>query len=73
MRKYQFVLLQADFSPVPALAPVIHAESLADAAGKFARKHGLDMPAYWDEPAFEREIDMTFKHAKGSVRCRIAW
>lgn len=73
MRKYRFTLLQADFSPPPALAPVIHAESLADAAGKFARKHGLEMPAYWDEPAYDREMEMTFTHAKGSLRCRIDW
>lgn len=73
MRKYRFELVDADFSPVPPLAPVIHAASVADAAAKFARKHGLDMPAWWDEPSFEREMDMVFTHAKGSVRCRITW
>lgn len=73
MRKYRFELLESDLSPLPDLAPVIHAESLADAAGKFARKHGLAMPAYWDEPSFERQMDMIFRHDKGSVRCRIFW
>lgn len=73
MRKYRFQPIQADFSPLPEFAPVIHAASLADAAEKFARKHGLALPAYWDEPSFEREMEMTFRHAKGSVRIRIVW
>ena len=71
--KYQFDFIRTTIPEYKELAHIIHASSLTDALLKFTRKHQLEMPAYWDEPAYDRQIDMAFKHAKGDVWYSISW
>lgn len=71
--KYHFELIRATIPEYKELAHIIHASSLTDAMQKFTRKHQLEMPAYWDEPTYDRQIDIAFKHASGEAVYAITW
>ena len=73
MKKYRFDLQRSTINEYNELAHIIHAWSLADAVQKFIRKHGLEAPAYWDEPSYEKHIEMVFKNDRGSVWYSISW
>jgi len=73
LRKYHFELIRSTIPEYKELAHIIHASSLADAVQKFTRKHRLDAPAYWDEPAFDTFMEMIFKDNRGSVSYKISW
>lgn len=73
MRKYHFDLQRATIPEYRELAHIIHAWSLDDAVRKFTRKHGLEAPAYWDEPSFDNQMDMVFKHERGDAWYSISW
>ena len=73
MGKYHFQLQRTTIMEYKELAHVIHANSLADAVQKFIRKHGLEAPAYWDEPTFDRSMEMRFRSSKGDVWYAISW
>jgi hypothetical protein len=73
LKKYKFELLQTDISGFIEIDHVIPAHSLSDAIQKFIRKHGLEAPAYWDEPFFDKHIELTFKNKHGSVRYHVSW
>jgi hypothetical protein len=52
---------------------IILASSLTDATQKFIRKHELEAPAYWDEPSYDRFIELTFTSDYGAVKYHISW
>lgn len=73
MIKYVFDQRQCSIPQFREIDHIIPAWSLTDAITKFARKHRLEMPAYWDEPDFDRNIELTFKHKHGTVTYHIRW
>lgn len=73
MRKYKFDLLHANIPDFVEKDHIILAHSLTDAIQKFVRKHHLEAPAYWDEPSFDKNIELIFKSRDGSVKYRISW
>lgn len=73
MRKYKFDLLRSTIAHFKEKDHIIPAQSLTDAVLKFVRKHELEAPAYWDEPAYEKVIEMTFKCDYGNVTYHISW
>lgn len=73
MRHFRFELLYNHIPDFREKDHVIPAGSLADAVQKFARKHDLDAPAYWDEPTFDKVIDLSFKQGSYEIRYRITW
>lgn len=73
MKKYKFDLLDTTISNFKEKDHIIPAQSLADAVRKFVRKHELQAPAYWDEPSFDREMELTFKSKYGVITYRISW
>ena len=73
MRKYRFDLLHHDIPGFVEKDHIIEAQSLEDALLKFSRKHELDAPPYWDEPSFDKMIEITFKRAGHGARYRITW
>lgn len=73
MTKYRFDLVESTIAGFKERDHIIPAQSLADAVQKFIRKHELEAPAYWDEPFFDKTIDLTFKNESGNVKYRISW
>lgn len=73
MIKYRFDMIEQRMAVFVEKDHIIQGHSLADAVTKFCRKHGLEAPAYWDEPSYDTFIDLTFTGANGSVRYRISW
>lgn len=73
MKKYKFDLLQSTIKGFKEIDHIIPANSLTDAIQKFIRKHDLEAPAYWDEPSFDKNIEMTFKSDRGDVKYLISW
>lgn len=73
MKKYKFILKQCTIRGFAEKDHIIPAHSLEDAVQKFIRKHDLEAPAYWDEPFFDQEIEMTFKNEYGEVLYHISW
>ena len=61
MRKYHFNLLQSNITGFLEKDHIIPATSLEDAVRKFTRKHELEAPAYWDEPFFDKNIELILK------------
>jgi len=73
MRKYRFDLL---FNEIPGFVEkdhIIPAHSLEDAMRKFTRKHEIDLPPYWDEPSYDKSMEVSFKREGATVRYRISW
>lgn len=73
MKKYKFELIQCTISGFTEKDHIIPAHSLEDAVRKFIRKHELEAPAYWDEPFFDQEIELTFKNEYGDVLYHLSW
>ncbi|MEW9668719.1 hypothetical protein [Ammoniphilus sp. 3BR4] len=73
MTRYTFHLLESENPDFEEKDHVILAETLAGAIEKFERKHDLIAPAYWDEPSYERSIEIIFKDHVGMVRYSIHW
>lgn len=73
LRRYRFHLLHSTIHEFREIDHVYEAHTFADAVRKFGRKHELEPPAYWDEPSFEREMELTFKGPYGEVKYRITW
>ncbi len=73
MKKYIFHLKEVTIPQYREKDHIIPAHSLTDAIQKFVRKHELDAPAYWDEPSFDTNIELTFKHETGIVKYEIHW
>ena len=73
MRKYRFQLIESNHPYFEEKDHIILAESLDDAIRKFERKHDLESPAYWDEPAFDTVIEIVFKDHAGKVTYEISW
>lgn len=73
LHKYEITLLRSSLPDIAEPSFNIHAQSLTDVIGKLARKHRLEAPAYWDEPLYDKEIELTFKRKNGSVACLIRW
>ncbi|MEX2414939.1 MAG: hypothetical protein WD424_02250 [Paenibacillaceae bacterium] len=73
MRKYKFDLIQCTITGYREKDHIILASSLTDAIQKFIRKHELEAPAYWDEPSYDRYIELTFTSAYGAVNYLISW
>lgn len=73
MIKYTFEQLRCSIPLFREKDHIIQAVSLTDAITKFARKHELEAPAYWDEPSFDRNIELTFKRGQGTVTYHIQW
>jgi hypothetical protein len=73
MKKYIFHLIEATIPYFREKDHVIPAHSLTDAIQKFIRKHELEAPAYWDEPTFDTNIELTFKNEYGKVKYYIQW
>jgi len=71
--RYRFDLQRATIPDYQELTHIIHAWSLEDAVIKFTRKHRLEAPAYWDEPTFDRFIEMRFSSGRGDVWYIINW
>jgi hypothetical protein len=71
--KYKFHLLHSTVLGFKELDHIIPAHTLAEAIRKFSRKHYLEAPAYWDEPFFDRDMELTFKNEYGEVRYKISW
>lgn len=70
---YRFELLEKSMPQFKEKDHMIPASSLTDAIQKFARKHDLEAPAYWDEPSFETQIELIFTNEYGRVRYLITW
>jgi len=73
LKKYKFNLLNHTIFGFTERDTIIPAHSLSEAIRKFVRKHELTEPAYWDEPFFDQEIELTFKHKYGEVKYQISW
>ncbi len=73
MKKYSFDLLETGIRGIKEKNHLIPAHSLEDAIGKFSRKYDLEAPAYWDEPSYDRFIELTFKSSKGTLKYQISW
>src|SRR5690606_2962120 len=73
MQKYRFEQLYNEIPGFIERDHIIPANSLEDALQKFTRKHELELPAYWDEPTFDRTMDLSFKREADAVRYRITW
>lgn len=73
MNKYRFNLVQNNDSIPKEPDHIIPAHSLADAIDKFVRKYELEAPAYWDEPFFDKHIELVFKGSKGIEKYHISW
>jgi hypothetical protein len=73
MKKYKFDLLKSTITGYHEKDFIIPANSLSDAITKFVRKHELEEPAYWDEPFFDKHIELTFKSIHGEVNYNISW
>lgn len=73
LKKYRFELIESDMANFVEKDHVIPAYTLADAIQKFGRKHDLEIPAYWDEPSFETNIEVSFKSSYGHVKYCIYW
>ena len=73
LRKYRFDLMQLTIQGFVEKDFIILANSLEDAIIKFTRKHHLEAPAYWDEPSYDRNIELTFGSQYGSVKYHISW
>lgn len=73
MRNYRFQLIESNHPYFEEKDHIILAESLDDAIRKFERKHDIEAPAYWDEPSFDREINIIFKDPAGNVTYEISW
>jgi hypothetical protein len=73
LNKYKFNLLHTSISNFKELDHIIPAHSLTDAIQKFIRKHELEAPAYWDEPSFDKNIELTFKSNNDVVKYHISW
>jgi hypothetical protein len=73
LKKYKFDLVQSSISNFKELDHIIPATSLTDAVQKFIRKHELTAPAYWDEPSFDKNIELTFKSHYGKITYHISW
>jgi hypothetical protein len=73
MKHYRFELIETDIDHFEEKDHIIPAHSLEKAVEKFIRKHDLEPPAYWDEPSFETEIELTFKEHRGKVTYKIYW
>jgi hypothetical protein len=71
--KYRFERLYTDIPKFEEKDHIILANSLTDAIQKFVRKHDLEEPAYWDEPSFEKEIELYFKASQGILSYHISW
>lgn len=73
MKRYTFHLIESDNPEFEEKDHVILAETLDKAIEKFERKHDLIAPAYWDEPSYDRSIEIIFKDYVGKVRYSIDW
>jgi hypothetical protein len=73
LKKYKFDQLHNTITGFREKDHIILAHSLTDAIAKFIRKHDLEAPAYWDEPAYDRNIELTFKNIHGSIKYQISW
>ncbi|RKD24395.1 hypothetical protein BEP19_08365 [Ammoniphilus oxalaticus] len=73
MKKYRFLLIRSDHPDFEEKDHIIPAETLDDAIRKFERKHDVEGPAYWDEPFFDKEMEITFKGRSGYVFYKISW
>jgi hypothetical protein len=73
MRKYRFDLIHNEIPGFVEIDHIIPAHSLEDALQKFTRKHEIELPAYWDEPAFDKNMEVSFKRNGASVRYRVSW
>lgn len=73
MTKYSFQVIESAIPGFSGTSDVILAASLSKAIEKWSRKHSLEAPAYWDEPSFERWIELNFKNKTGILRCKIIW
>lgn len=73
MKKYKFDLLHSTITGYYEKDTIIPANSLSDAITKFVRKQELTEPAYWDEPFFDKHIELAFKSKFGEVRYHISW
>jgi hypothetical protein len=73
LNKYKFNLVQTDNSSIKETDHIIPAHSLADAIQKFVRKYELEAPAYWDEPFYDRHIELAFKSNRGALKYHISW
>lgn len=73
VRKYYFELLEANIPNIRQKSDVIPADSITGAIRKFARKYELEPPAYWDEPAFDQFIEISFKRQENVYRYHITW
>ncbi len=73
MIRYKFHLVESENPNFEEKDHIIFADTLAGAIEKFERKHDIEAPAYWDEPAFERSIEVMFRDKVGLVRYLISW
>ncbi len=74
MKKYKFDLQQSTIRNFTEKDHIIEAYTLTGALEKFARKHDLELPAYWDEPHFDKNIELIFKGSPlGEVKYYISW
>lgn len=73
MNKYVFRLVSPSHVPGIDNNQIVPAHTLDEAILKFSRKHELEAPAYWDEPFFDRHIDVQFKAGRNAYRYQITW
>lgn len=73
MRNFRFEMLYNHIPEFREKDHIIPAVSIEDAIHKFARKHDLDTPAYWDEPTFDKIMELSFKRGQDEIRYRITW
>jgi hypothetical protein len=73
MRNYRFELLHNEIPGFVEKDHIIPAHSLEDALRKFTRKHEIEPPAYWDEPVYDKNMELSFKRDGAAVRYRISW
>ena len=73
LRKYKFDLIDCTIIGFREKDHIILASSVTDAVQKFIRKHELEAPAYWDEPSYDLNIELTFTNAYGVIKYDISW
>lgn len=73
MKNYRFDLIHTSHSGFREKDHIIPASSLTDAIQKFARKHELEAPFYWDEPSFDKYLDIIFRNDFGELKYQISW
>jgi hypothetical protein len=73
LKKYRFELIHTDIPNFQEKDHVIVANSLDDAIHKFVRKHEVEAPVYWDEPSYDKHIELYFKSSHGTLHYQINW